>query len=307
MSAATILTLKNGKGVDLLNPQIDISDFDSFAEHLAKEKRYNGATPGVEYSVAEHQVRGVDAILAATGDKDLAAYFSLHDCHEGTLKDLTTPLKEALAEIAAERFGVLAPQIVESFKLLEYRHDVAIHHAAGMLWPMPAHFIKEVKRWDLIMFVTEWRDLMLNAPHPNWAPYSGIVPLTELIEPWCWETAKAALLNRWRVLLPAFRTYKPAHEQGGSLYNPRWQYITDPELTDFIAFCRTLPADLKYDFTDANTCIAWQWRKSQNAKHCKLLIDDVAALFGGRGRQVILPKPWTVGAARARALALVGR
>jgi hypothetical protein len=33
------------------------------------------------------------------------------------------------------------------------------------------------------MFVTEWRDLRYNRPHPNWAPYSGIQPLVETVKP----------------------------------------------------------------------------------------------------------------------------
>ena len=56
MSARTILTLANGKGADLLNLRPEDVDFAAFAEHLAKEKRFNGATPGLEYSVADHLV-----------------------------------------------------------------------------------------------------------------------------------------------------------------------------------------------------------------------------------------------------------
>lgn len=217
MSERTVLTLSNGKGIDLLNPKASDIHFPSYAEQLAKEKRYNGATPGEEYSVAEHMVRGADAILKATGDATLAAYFSLHDVHEGVLKDLTTPLKSALAELAAERFGILAPQITESFKLLEYRHDVAIHEAAGLPWPMTVETAQQVKRWDLVMFVTEWRELMHDAPHPNWAPYSGIVPLNQRIVPWHWGAAKSALRETWQRLLPALMGHsKPASEQGGS-------------------------------------------------------------------------------------------
>lgn len=205
MSAATILTLANGRGIDLLDPKVSDIDWDAFAEHLAKEKRFNGATPNEEYPVAQHLCIGTDAIVQTTKDKILAAYFSLHDGHEGVLKDMTTPLKSAVAELAQERFGVLAPQITETFKLLEYRHDVVIHEAAGLHWPMQPNYVAAVKRWDLVMFVTEWRDLMGNIPHPNWAPYSGIQPLPEKIVPWDWRTAKRALMKRWRELLPCFQ------------------------------------------------------------------------------------------------------
>jgi len=203
MSAATILTLANGKGIDLLDPKPADIDWDSYAEQLSKEKRYNGATPGEEYSVAEHLCRGVDAILFATGDREVAGYFSTHDGHEGVLKDDTTPKKRALAELAQEKFGVLASDILECFALLTYRHDVAIHEAAGLVWPPAPGLAAQIKRWDLVMFVTEWRDLMHDRPHPNWAPYSGIKPLPDRIMPWRWQTAKAGLLRRWKELLPA--------------------------------------------------------------------------------------------------------
>jgi hypothetical protein len=104
VSAATILTLANGKGIDLLDPKPEDIDFDAIAQHLAKEKRYNGATPGLEYSVAEHCARGASAILTATGNTTLAAYFLLHDAHEHTLKDDTTPKKRAIAELAPGAF-----------------------------------------------------------------------------------------------------------------------------------------------------------------------------------------------------------
>jgi hypothetical protein len=45
MTAATILTLANGKGVDLLALKPEDIDFAALAEHLGKEARFNGATP----------------------------------------------------------------------------------------------------------------------------------------------------------------------------------------------------------------------------------------------------------------------
>ncbi len=50
MSAETILTLANGKGIDSLDPKAsDYSGIDAVAEQPAKEKRYNSATPGPPY------------------------------------------------------------------------------------------------------------------------------------------------------------------------------------------------------------------------------------------------------------------
>lgn len=205
MSAATILTLSNGRGVDLLAIKPSDIDFGSIAEHLAKEKRYNGATPGVEYAVADHLSIGSDAILAAGGSELEAAYFHLHDAQEGIWKDDPTPKKRAIAERIAERCGVLAEEIMTVLAGIIDEHDAAIHQAAGLPWPVPDEIKRVVKRYDVIMFVTEWRDLMHGLPHPNWAPYAGVQPLAERIQPRSWAHARAAWLLRANKLLPALR------------------------------------------------------------------------------------------------------
>lgn len=201
----TILTLANGCGVDLLDPKASDIDFAVIAEQLAKENRYNGATPGQAYSVAEHSVRGTLEILKSTGDQKLAGYFLLHDCHEAFLKDDTTPKKRALAATAQAMFGVLAGDILRAFEELTERFDRAVHEAAGLPWPMSEEMAAKVKSWDLRMFVTEWRDLMGNRPHPNPAPYRDIEPLQREIRPWSWQSAQRMFLVRCHELLPALQ------------------------------------------------------------------------------------------------------
>lgn len=204
MSVRTILTMANGKGIDLFDPKASDIDFAVVAEHLAKECRYNGATPGVFYSVAEHSVRGAKAILAHNLDSRLAAYFLVHDCHEGFLKDDTTPKKRLIADIAAQSFGGLAEPVLTAFDLATYRFDQAIHDAARLAWPPESGMVAAIKRWDLIMFVTEWRDLMRDIPHPNPAPYSGIQPLQHVIEPFVdWREARDRYIECAMHLLPA--------------------------------------------------------------------------------------------------------
>lgn len=211
MTARTILTMSNGKGIDLLDPRPEQIDFASIAEHLAKEKRYNGATPETEYSVAQHCCIGADAMIAAGCTEYEAACFLLHDAHEALLKDDTTPKKQALAAIASEKFGITSDKVLDTFWLLEWRVDKAIHSAAGIVWPLdtgrpPDRELKKlVKRYDLILFVTEWRDLMHNIPHPNWHPYEGIKPLPEIIKPWSWEVARTGWHNRAQKLFPNLR------------------------------------------------------------------------------------------------------
>jgi 5'-deoxynucleotidase YfbR-like HD superfamily hydrolase len=215
MTAATTLTMANGKGIDLLAPKVDDIHWPSIAEHLAKEKRYNGATPDCEYSVAQHSFIGADAILKAGGTDAEAAYFLLHDCHEALLKDDTTPKKKALAELAAAEFGILAEEILSTFDMLVDRIDGVIHQAAGLAWPMSADEKRMVKSMDLTMFVTEWRDVMHDIVHPNWAPYSGIKPLAATIEPLRWPQARAGWLVRANRLLPALRNPKIVHAEKG--------------------------------------------------------------------------------------------
>lgn len=205
MTAATILTLANGKGIDLLDPQAADIDFAAIAEHLAKENRYNGATPDICYSVAEHCVRCHDAVLGMSEDAELAAYLLLHDAHEAFLKDDTTPKKRAVAEIARVRFGLMAAQIIAAFEIATEGFDKAIHRAAGLAWPPPKDMRGEIKKFDLVLFVTEWRDLMHGVPHPNWAPYSGLKPLPDKIVPWPWAQARAAWLYRAQRILPALQ------------------------------------------------------------------------------------------------------
>jgi uncharacterized protein len=206
MSPRTILTLANGLGIDLRFPtKLDYADWDWVAEHLAKEKRYNGATPGVEYSVAQHACLGADAALELYGEILIAAEFLVHDNPEAALKDDTTPKKRAIAEEAEAQFGILAPQVIAAFDAVTARHDAAIHAAAGLPWPMAPHVAAAVKRLDLVMFVTEWRDLMRGAQHPNWAPYAQVQPLPGVIEPWDWRESKRQFLARCHALLPALR------------------------------------------------------------------------------------------------------
>lgn len=202
----TILTLANGKGLDLLDPKAANVDWPVIAEQLAKENRFNGATPGAVYSVAQHSVMVADEALRETGDAILAAYLLLHDGHEAALKDDTTPKKRALAHIAEQRFGVLASAIMQSFALLTDRHDVAIHEAAGLAWPPTPNLQREIKRFDLRAFVTEWRDLMRDVEHPHWGPYANVPAFAAPIVPLAdWRAARDQFLDRCCRLLPALK------------------------------------------------------------------------------------------------------
>lgn len=207
MNPRTVLTLANGRNIDLLNPQADdYRDMNWAAEHLAKENRYNGATPGVCYSVAQHTCECVVTAYAQTGDEILAAYLSLHDVHEAVLKDDTTPKKRTFAALAEAKFGVLASQVMDAFEDLTNRHDSAIHQAAGLPWPPTPEMARAIKHYDRIMLVTEWRDLMGGVPLPNAEAYADVAPLQRKIVPHAkWQSSAALLCLAWRTYLPALQ------------------------------------------------------------------------------------------------------
>jgi uncharacterized protein len=206
MNPRTVLTLADGRNIDLVNPQAsDFGDFAWAAEHLAKENRYNGATPGIVYSVAQHTSECVAAALEQGRDPDLAAYLSLHDLHEALLKDDTTPKKRAFAAIAEQKFGVLASHVMGAFDELTERHDAAIHRAAGLAWPPTPEMASAIKHYDRVLLVTEWRDLMGGVPLPNAEAYADVAPLRRRIIPADkWQSATMLLRLQWRELLPMF-------------------------------------------------------------------------------------------------------
>lgn len=200
----TILTTANSRGIDLLNPKVTDIDFAVIAEHLAKDNRYCGATKGLVYSVAEHTSRGVDAILAATGDRNLAAYFLCHDMPEAYLGDDTTPKKRALSILAQEQFGVLASDILRTFDSLTGRFDKVIHEAAGLYWPLTREMERDVKHWDNVMLTTEWRFLM-RCP----APFIFDAPaMDEPINPMQWEDARYYFYRHCTDLLPGLNAHQ---------------------------------------------------------------------------------------------------
>lgn len=206
----TILTMSNGKGIDLLNPKVTDIDFLVIAEHLAKDNRYCGATKGLVYSVAEHSVRCADAALRSTNDAELAAYLLCHDMHEAYLGDDTTPKKRAIGAVAEQQFGVLAADILKSFDHLTHRFDVAIHEAAGLSWPPRGEIQKQIKHWDKCLLATEWVFLM-RCPPPH---AFDVPPLADPIDPMDWQDAAHEFYQRCAALLPGLHVHQELMRRG---------------------------------------------------------------------------------------------
>lgn len=199
--------LASGRLVELTHPDAkDYADAEALAEHLAKENRWNGATPGVAYSVAEHLWRGALAAFAETSDRRLVAYFLLHDAPEALLKDDPTPKTNAVIRITDQLFGpAKGAMIANALGELNDRHDRAVHAAFGLDWPMPAAVRMAVREWDYRMARTEWRDLMGDPPLPTSAPWRDAEPISDKpIKPLdSWRDAKRMLLAAWCEFLPS--------------------------------------------------------------------------------------------------------
>jgi hypothetical protein len=207
LACATIMTLASGRTVDLLDPQPADVDFHVFAHQLAQLNRYGGAARE-PYSVAEHTVRGVEAIMRWRDDRPLAAAFLLHDFHEAVLGDAITPLKRALSQLALNSHLAASDSLGELYRMLAYRWDAAIHSAAGVTWPLPITLQQRVERWDVRMLRTEWRDLMVGEAPFAWP--ADLDPLPDRIgEPMGWERAKIELQKWCLALLPALAEVQP--------------------------------------------------------------------------------------------------
>ena len=184
-----ILTLADGKPFDFRFPDARTISIETFAEHIAKEARFNGATPLVIYTVAEHSRLVRDRVFQLTNDRVAAAYGLMHDIKEGGIKDDPTPKKRGTAQEIQSKCGVTAGAILDCLSVLEDRHDIAHHAAAGLDWPPPPEIKAVVKRADRELFKTEWLTLMVDPvsgqvfDHPCWDEYGDVEALD--VKPQC--------------------------------------------------------------------------------------------------------------------------
>jgi 5'-deoxynucleotidase YfbR-like HD superfamily hydrolase len=91
-----------GWWIDLLNPKPVLISIRDIAHALARIPRFNGHTPGMPYSVAEHSVRVCD--LCPNEHK---LWGLLHDAPEAYIGDVTTPLKAMLPRYTEIEAGIM--------------------------------------------------------------------------------------------------------------------------------------------------------------------------------------------------------
>lgn len=213
-----------GRAFDLMAPTAAMVDLEhDVAEALAREPRFGGHVRSGPYSVAQHCVLGVDAILAETGSIATARAFLLHDAKEAFIKDQMTPLKAAFAAhvglvVAGEIGGGRAAndnarqtgEVIfwRAFRALEDKVDAAIHAAAGHPWPLAPDIAARVKWWDLAMLAAERGDL-LGAPPRPWHPSVEIATRPRRlarITVWPWPKAADEWRRRLHQLFPHLAT-----------------------------------------------------------------------------------------------------
>lgn len=86
----------SGRLIDIENFTVDDVDLRDIAHNLAKEPRFNGATPiNVSYSVGEHCIN-LARYFQYYDDDEWQRRALLHDASEAYLKDLNSPVKSIL-------------------------------------------------------------------------------------------------------------------------------------------------------------------------------------------------------------------
>jgi len=155
--------------------QIDIRDIAHALSHMC---RFGGHVKRF-YSVAEHSVHVSTIILVQTKDPNLALLGLLHDAAEAYLVDIPHPIKIHLPD----------------YQKLEASVTEVINKKYG-LDLLPYDLIKEA---DIILLVTEMRDLMGNS-REDISTYPNVKPMTKKIVPWHSMVAKHHFSMQYKTL-----------------------------------------------------------------------------------------------------------
>jgi 5'-deoxynucleotidase YfbR-like HD superfamily hydrolase len=151
-------------------------DINEIAVSLSRLARFNGHTTlgYFPYSVAQHSV-----MVSHMVPQHLALAGLLHDSTEAYLGDFATPLKNLLPDYKFIE-GQMARRFESFFECESFEHP-------------------EIKRADMVMLVTEWRDLMTNEGHPL-VITSDLKPLEQVIVPVDAVHSYGMFMDRYREL-----------------------------------------------------------------------------------------------------------
>lgn len=161
-----------GNTFNYADPSYLSISLDDIAHSLSNICRFSGHVKTF-YSVAEHSVRVSRLCLPEN-----KLWALLHDASEAYCSDLPRPFKRMIG--------------MEPYRTYEKRTMEVICERFGLSKGEPA----EVKQADMIMLVTEQRDLMINAG-PEWF---DVKPLVAPIIPWTSSVAKQSFIREFEEL-----------------------------------------------------------------------------------------------------------
>ena len=143
--------------IDLSNPKESDVNICFIAQALSRIPRFNGLTGDYgTYSVAQHCVIGADAMYKATGDKELALRFLLHDAHEAFLGDITRPVQKCFGsdfcsqleskkskwdEVIYQTFGLTPPSAYDKDDPIHVMDDLMLTYELQRFFP------QHLKQW----------------------------------------------------------------------------------------------------------------------------------------------------------------
>ncbi len=170
--------LYSGKKFWPLDPKPEEINIVDIAHALSLSTRFNGHCEKF-YSIAQHSVL---VSLVVRRDQALAAL--LHDATETYIGDVIRPLKKHLPVI----------------KKIERKIEKTIWQKFNI----KNHDEEEIKKADIILLLTEARDLM-KSPPDKWESSDKYMPLNNKIIPWDPEKAERLFLQRFREIRKASR------------------------------------------------------------------------------------------------------
>lgn len=170
----TWILTNSGKQFDYLDPQPDQIVITDIAIGLSREPRFSGQSTSF-YSVAQHCLMA-SQVVCDNYQPEYALEALLHDAQEAYCKDIPSPLKRLLPD----------------YQLIENRVESAIRAKFNL----PAGKSDAVRKADMIMLVTEKRDLM-PIDKSDWGIPKIIRPLARPIYPLNQPAAYSQFLRRF--------------------------------------------------------------------------------------------------------------
>ena len=191
--ADTWIETYTGKEVDPFDLKEEEVDIEDIAHALSMLCRFNGHCHSF-YSVAEHSVRVCNHFTSLNERYEqlpkVQMYALLHDAAEAYLGDFPSPIKNGLPKEVKEVEKKVSDTIFKAYGISDRMIEKSVVSFSGQ------NIKKDVKHSDLVLLVTEARDLGLN-PKENWAVNEMVQPLDRRIVPYSSQDAKRLFLDKF--------------------------------------------------------------------------------------------------------------